>query len=241
MRNRTALAIFLSLTVFAGSHAFAGDFVVLSSTAPSIQVGSVVSDGAEITVPPRRRVVLVSEAGRTISLRGPFQGVPGGGESAGGGQQFVKALASLVRTTQADAKSVGAIRAAGIRTDREAMMINVSETGDYCIFGSGGRELTRYKSEKWKSLTLVAAADGAAETIPWPAGTRVIPWPKKIPLKHGATYLVQQAGKDSRTMVVAHFLEGKFATDAHRVLALAKMGCMEQAKMMLALMRKTAK
>ena len=146
-----------------------------------------------------------------------------------------------MRTTQKDLSSVGAIRAANIKTFREAMMVNISETGDYCKASKTPPELTRYKSESANKVTITSAQNGKKTILKWKAGAKSIPWPKQITYQAGATYLVQQEGKDSRTMLVAREVSGNFATKVHFIMAVAQKGCLEQAKMLLAVLKKSAK
>lgn len=240
MMNFCKPGLFLALLFVWHGAAAAAEFVVLSSTVASVSVGQIIEPGQRITLPEKARLVLVNEAGRTISLKGPYAGAPGG-EAKGGKSKFVAALASLVRSTEEDAHSVGAIRAASIRNKRQAMMINISETGDFCLFEDGGEELTRYQSETWPEINITAVADGRSQTVAWPKGARTLPWPEALPIKNGATYLVDQSGKDSRTMLVMHRLSGEYPTDAHLVVEMASRGCLEQSKMMLALIRRSAR
>lgn len=218
----------------------AKDFVVLSSNVKALTPGKTVSADKALKIPSRRRVVLVNASGRTVVLKGPYKGKPGA-PAKGGSSKLVTALASLVRTTQKDLSSVGAIRAAGIKTFKEAMMVNISETGDYCSASKAAPELTRYRSETAKKVTMTSANDGKKVVLTWKKGTASMPWPNEIPYTPGATFLIQQEGKDSRTMLVARKISGNFSSKVHFIMAIAEKGCMEQAKMLLALLNKSAK
>ena len=242
MKIRNWTAFLASFLVWCAA-AQASEFVVISPTVSSIGAGQVIAAGQRLVLPAKARVILVNEAGKTVSLRGPYEGKPGG-ESKGGKSRFIAALASLVSTTEQDARSVGAIRAANIRTKRQAIMINISETGDYCLIEGGRDEITRYRSEKSATITIAAVKDGSAQppqTFPWPKDARQIAWPASLPIEDGATFLVGQADKDTRTMLVMHRLSGDVPTDVHLVVEMGAKGCLEQATMMLALIRRGAK
>lgn len=218
----------------------ASEFVIISTTVSTLTAGQIIGAGEKIILPEKGRAVLIDESGRTVALKGPYAGIPGGG-GGGGKSQLVAALSSLISTTEQDTRSVGAIRAAGIQTMRQALMINLSETGDYCLLKGHREEITRYEFEKGASITITAAKGGKTETLPWPKGSRQMAWPGALPLADGATYLVGQEGKDTRTMLVMHRLSGQFPTHAHLAISMAVQGCMEQARMVLALMRREAK
>lgn len=234
---KTLLPVAVALTAFAGL-ARAEPLVVIESTLPSLAPGATVDGAAALNLPERSRVVLVSETGKTVALNGPWQGKPGAGGTGGGDPRLVTALASLVRTAQEDSHSVGAIRAAGIKTRADALMINLSESGDYCIADPKAVDVTRYGSETGASVTLNAVKGDHRASLSWPAGRDRTAWPADLPLEDGATYLVEQDGKDSRTMLVVHTIVDDMPTDAHRAVFMMEKDCLEQAKMLLALLRK---
>jgi hypothetical protein len=237
--TRRTLIVFLSVILFAPAKTWASEFVVLTSTVSSVSVGQVVSAGQKIEIPEKARLILINETGKTVTIKGPYSGVPGG-EGKPQTSRFIKALASLVTTTEQDTRAVGAIRAAGIRTKRQALMINISETGDYCLLKGNKEEITRYKSEKFSDVTIVATKDGKQTKFPWPKESPYTPWPGALTLEDGGTYLASQSGKDTRTMMIMHRMEGDFSTDIPLALAMGAQGCVEQAKMIFALVRRSA-
>ena len=118
------------------------------------------------------------------------------------------------------------------------MQINISESGDYCLTDPKAAELTRYGSETGPAVTITPVQGGEPQTISWGGAQKSTPWPSSLAIKDGATYLVDQVDKDSRTMVVLHMVEDTAPTDAHRAVFMAEKGCGEQAKMLLALLKK---
>lgn len=234
------LAFAVAVLVSWAGLAQAEELVVVDSTLPAVAPGSLVDGAKLLSLPEKSRVVLVSESGRTIALAGPWQGKPGEAAAGAGDSngRLVTALASLVRTSQEDAHSVGAIRAAGVKTRADALMVNLSESGDYCVSDAKGVEVTRYPSETGAHVTLNAVQGNGKTTLVWPTGRDRSSWPADLPINDGATYLVEQDGKDSRTMIVLHMIVDDTPTDAHRAVFMAEQGCSEQARMLLALIRK---
>lgn len=222
-----------------GASANAQNFVVISSTAAGISVGQIVGATQEISIPTAKKVVMVNEKGKTATLKGPFKGTVGG-EAGGEKSRALTVLASLVRTTQRDTKSVGAIRAAGIRSEDQAMMVNLSETGDYCLVDDNPPTLTRYKTETAETVELVATRGGKAVTIPWPKNTLVMDWPAEIDSKDGDVLLGRLGNEKSRKMIRLHRMGDKYPNRIEMVLAMAEKECLEQARMMLALIRNSA-
>ena len=236
------LAVFL---LWASSAS--AEFVVLSSTDDAVAVGSVIADGQEIALAKNKTVMLIDQAGRTTTLTGPFEGPVKG--KAGGTTQgtLVKALSSLIRDNEDDARSVGAIRASDkkrmeslITSKQSAMVVNISETGDYCLFPGTKPELVRYHSETGPKVTLVAVANGASHIIDWPKDAAKALWSDALPIADGARFLVMQEGKDTKTLITLHAIPDAAPTAAHLAVALTAKDCIEQARLMLVHIRRAA-
>ena len=148
------LAILMFSLALLTSRSAVAEFVVLSSTEKSIGVGSVIADDQKIALPKRKTLMVIDKAGRTITVNGPHDGPIEGksGEESDG--TLVKVLSSLIRDNEDDARSVGAIRAIDkkriedtIDSQESAMVINLSETGDYCLLPEAAPIVARYHSE----------------------------------------------------------------------------------------------
>ncbi len=120
------------------------------------------------------------------------------------------------------------------------MVVNISETGDYCLLEGIAPKLVRYHSEKGKNAVLTAIANGASQPITWPENEVVASWPDKLQASDTARFLVTQDGKDTRTLLTLHQLEDNAPTVAHLAIALSGKECIEQARLMLVHMRRSA-
>ncbi len=241
------LAIVLFATTVSLSFAASAEFVVLSSTQASVPPGSVIADDQKIILAANKTVQLIDKAGRTITLNGPYKGAVKA-EGGKGKSKLVRALSSLIREYEQDAHSVGAIRAADKKriestiTSREsAMVINISETGDYCLLPGTRPEIVRYHSEKAPNVVLTAIANGASLAVPWSASSAKVAWPDELPPADGARFLVSQEGKDTRTLITLHEIVGDSPSAAHLAVALTVKECIEQARLMLVHIRRAAK
>ena len=242
---RMAIALFLAL-LFA-PHMAAAEFVVLSSTEASVPPGSVIGDDQKITVAKNKTLQLIDKSGRTITLNGPHKGIVkvSGGE---GKSKLVRALSSLIREYEQDAKSVGASRKSDkkriedtIDSKESAMVINISETGDYCLLSGVAPKVIRYHSEKGKKVVLTAIANGASQAVDWPDETIAAAWPDALPVSEGARFLVTQEGKDTRTLLTLHQVPDDAPTKVHLAVALSGKECIEQARLMLVHIRREIK
>ena len=243
---RTALTLFFTVVFLFARPAFA-EFVVLSSTEKSIAVGAVIGDAQEISLPKNKTLMLIDQAGRTIKLNGPHKGKIEGKSGGTTDSTQVKALSSLIRDNEDDARSVGAIRKIDkkriedtIDSKEAAMVVNISETGDYCLLEGIAPKLVRYHSEKGKNAVLTAIANGASQPITWLENQVASSWPDKLQASDTARFLVTQEGKDTRTLLTLHQLEDNAPTVAHLAIALSGKECIEQARLMLVHMRRSA-
>ncbi len=239
--RRFTLALLVAL--LAPLPALAQSLIVLESSLPNYALGAEVSADAALNLPDKSRLVLVAEDGRSVVLTGPFQGNAKSKMAAGGGgnKAFSTALASLVRSAQEETSSVGAVRAAGIGTRDEALMVNLSESGDYCVAEPAKLMITRYKHETAPKISITVVADSSEVQIAWPSGTDRTAWPIPAKVEDGARFIVSQDGKDSRTLITLVKVSGNYPTVAHEAVEMANAGCAEQARMLLALMRRQAK
>lgn len=240
---RLAIAIF-SAVIFSSFPALA-EFVVLSSTESSVPPGTVIADDQKIKVAKNKTLQLIDKAGRTVTLNGPHQGVVKfeGGE---GESKLVRALSSLIREYEQDAKSVGAIRKIDkkriedtIDSRESAMVINISETGDYCLLSGVAPKVVRYHSEKGKQVVLTAIANGASLAVDWPSETIAAAWPGGLQPSDGSRFLVTQEGKDTRTLLTLHELADDAPSDVHLAVQLSTKECIEQARLMLVHIRRS--
>lgn len=236
--TQTGLVI-ASILFLVALPAAAQNFVVISSTVSGIAVGQIVGATQELRIPAKKKIILVNEKGKTESLAGPFKGKVGG--TAGGERsRGLTVLVNLVRATQRDTKSVGAIRAAGIRTEDQALMINLSETGEYCLLDGRPPTLTRYQSEKAGSVELTAVRGGKVIVLRWSNENRILKWPTSLELKDGDVFLARQGTSKSRTMIRVHRMDKKITNRIKLIIAAMEKECVEQARMLLALIRNSA-
>ena len=242
-----AVALLIFTTVLLLVRPVVAEYVVLSSTDKAVALGAVIADDQKFSLPKNKTLVVIDKAGRTITLNGPHNGVIPGKSGGKGDSTLVKALSSLIRDNEDDARSVGAIRKIDkkriedtIDSKASAMVINISETGDYCILASVTPKLVRYHSEKGKNTILTAIVSGASQAVIWPENEISASWPDKLPLTDASRFLVSQEGKDTRTLLTLHQMEDNAPTAAHLAVSLAGKGCVEQARLMLFHLRRFA-
>lgn len=91
------------------------------------------------------------------------------------------------------------------------------------------------------SLALLKFTRRRLTACRWSAGERQKARPQRpaaLAVEDGVTYLVEQSGKDIRMMLIIHRGHEDAPTYAHRAVFMAEKGYLEQAKMLLALLKK---
>ncbi len=98
---RPVLASFLAfLWVAMAQGAFAGQLIVIDSTAPELVPGQVVDGSKVLGVAAGARVTLIAEDGQVTTLKGPFTGRPGAGPGVPGGSGLIGSLSRCARPSR---------------------------------------------------------------------------------------------------------------------------------------------
>lgn len=211
--------------------AFAADLVVVASTSDSYKPGQIVKSGIAIKVVEGAKVTLVSESGKKITLIGPHFGPSGiDDEGASGDINLIKSLHKLLTPVGKETSGIGVMRATAVNP----WVIDIGRPGDQCIPANGPATFWRPESRKDETLSLNNLADNTEAVTNWPAGTNTLNWPPNVTLSDGVRYRLRLKGSQSPTEFVAHLVPGNFATDWHKVAWMEKMGCVNQAKLLLA-------
>ncbi len=242
---RLALASFLAvLCVSFAQGVFAGQVVVIDSTAPDLVRGQILDGSKPLRLAAGTRVTLVAEDGQVTTLKGPFSGVPWAGPGVPVGGSLIRSLLTLVTGPSSDSSVLAVTR--GRADPADAWAVNLARSVNVCVRAGGTLVLRKKKSRSAKILTIKAVPDGAETSVAWPAGSDRIGWPKGLALKDRDRYLARiastkgLAGMSGRTVeatLVVHLVPGGLPSDAHRAAWMAEIGCMGQARTLLAGLR----
>ncbi|HEY9079487.1 hypothetical protein [Magnetovibrio sp.] len=243
MRNFVMMCLLATAVLISGQAFAKGDssYVVLMSSVTDYKTGDEIQGDQDLTVPDKKQLVLINAFGQTLKFKGFFQGKPQDqANAAAGGQagRSMKALASLIRSADEDTSSVGAIRAASLKSATQAMAFNLSETGNYCFADKAGITLERYRTETGAKITLINLDTGKEQVIDAPAAGQSVPWPTALDVSEGARFLVIQEGKDSKTLLTLRQLTPPLDSDFNVLVSLGELECMEQARMLLSVIRR---
>ncbi len=244
---RPVLASFLAfLWVAMAQGAFAGQLIVIDSTAPELVPGQVVDGSKLLVVAAGTRVTLIAENGQVTTLKGPFTGRPGAGPGVPGGSGLMGSLSRLVGGPSVASGSLAAIRGSRGADPADAWTVNLVRSVNVCVRAGATPVLRRKKSRMARTLTIKALPDGAEKSVEWPAGSDRIGWPKGLALTDGGRYLARvssrkslagMSGRTTETTLVVHLVPGALPSDAHRAAWMAENGCIGQARELLAGLR----
>jgi len=224
--------------LLASLPSFAGQMVVIESTAPALKAGQMVDGAQTLNLAKGARVKLVSGDGGVVTLTGPYSGAPEAARTGApapapsGGQRMLEMLSKLVGG-KLDSSDIGAMRAGSQPTPPGPWLIAVLQPGNYCVRAGRAPELWREKSRKKAKLTIKTSPKGARATIPWPAKSDRVSWPRGVPIMDGGTYRAKVSGGTPFKGLTLHVVPGGLPTDVHRAAWMAEKGCLGQAKLVM--------
>ena len=210
----------------------AAAFVVISSTADGLKKGDRIAPSQAISVPTGTRVVLMDGAGKVMTVRGPFNGAPGAGESSG----VIGRLSEALSQSSDAPRRVGAFRGVGkgIGISGACMVdpwaIDTAQSGNWCVAAERGVTLTGGPGSL-DSVTVEMLPSGPKSDVPWTKAQTSVQWPASVPVKNGATYQIRYGV--TTTSVTLHILERKTASPGQVALWMAEKGCAQQASAMI--------
>lgn len=228
--SRIVLSAFLGLLLMT-VHAAAQDLVVIASSASGIKTGQMVKSGAALDVPAGANVTLVSQSGKTIMLKGPFSGVPGGG--GGGDKSLVSSLSKLLSASGSKSASLGAMRSGIAKEPDNPWAVDIGRSGTHCVPAGGPVTLWRGDAAKASSIRIKNMTAGAKAELAWPAGAKTLGWPAEATVADNNTYLLRLKDKKSATKVVLHLVPAELPSAPHKAVWMAEKGCVKQAKHLL--------
>lgn len=213
--------------------ALAAEIVIIESTVPGIEAGSIVADTDAITVPAGELIVIVEEDGSSRTIEGPFKGAIGSaGEAAGGG--LIANLGKLVQDREKSRQVLGAIRAAPGQIAPEVFLVDVGRSGIACV--PDGEMVTLWRPETLgmeTEFTLEAATGTASTRVLWPENVQTLDWPGDLAAKDGAVYRARLMAAPRPAEITLRRIPAELASDAERIAWMIEAGCRRQARLAL--------
>ena len=228
-RHYSAVLMSVAFAIGPCMAAKAADLVVIEARRVALRVGQTVDSTKPLVLKEGEPLTLISPAGATIKLDGPYNKAPDADQ--GRAVPIANTIALLVTQRQARVGEVGTTRGLMLASLPDPWVLDTSRTGTVCLREGTDAVLWRPDAQRDSELT-VAPTDRSwkAETH-WAAGTDrvVIKAPAMI---HGdATYVVTLNGTQS-AMTVEN-VPASLSSDPMRAAWLAGKGCEAQAEALL--------
>ncbi|HET7085990.1 MAG TPA: hypothetical protein VFI23_14530 [Rhizomicrobium sp.] len=228
--KRTPKTLIIALALLGGTCAAqAADLVVLEARGVSLRPGQTVDSAKPLSLKQGQHVTLITPAGATLKLDGPYDKAPGSDQARG--VPVTNALSQLVAQRQARIGEVGTTRGTTVVVLPDPWVLDASRAGTVCLRDGSEAVLWRADAAREAVLSLAPADRSWRTEAHWPAGADRITVPPPAIIKSGATYLVSLNGVQSAMKVEG--MPANLANDAVRAAWLADKDCEAQARALL--------
>jgi hypothetical protein len=212
--------------------AAAKELVVTASTGATLKVGQVIDGDAVLSLPGGASVALIGADGKSIALKGPYNGKPGQG--GGDDRALVSKLAQLLGTRQAEADSVGAVRGGNSHAaPSQAWVVDVEASGTVCVPSGAAPVLWRGDAANPMHMTLRRASGEGSASVSWSEGAATMPWPSDLPVVDQEKYLIRRPNRSLPNVVLLRQVPANLTNDARRAVWMDENGCQDQALRLL--------
>lgn len=213
----------------------AATLVVMEARSSTLTLGMRIDSSSVISLKEGERVTFIAPDGKSISLKGPFNGVPF--SKANDSVDLRQALSALVATRDARTSSVGVVRA-GTATVKipEPWLIDVTRPGPRCLLEGTQPVWWRPDASQIESFTVFPVDRSWSAQFNWAAGQDRQPLPPLSRLEGSKAFVVRQGEKEFAISleVVPKGLENQLILTSW----LLEKGCIQQADALLNLVRR---
>ncbi|MEC9345379.1 MAG: hypothetical protein VYB54_04075 [Pseudomonadota bacterium] len=211
----------------------AAEIVVIESTAPGIESGSILDSAATVSVPAGSFIVVVEEDGSSRTIDGPWD-APLAAAATDGGGGLVASLGKLVAERETEHQVLGAIRAAPGQVALDSFVVDITRTGPVCVPDGGAPVLWRPGTMAAESEITLTAPDGTSARLLWPDGAQRLAWPESLPAGTGARYAVRLATAPRPVGVELRRIPADIVAGPAQAAWMYEQGCVSQAGKVLA-------
>ncbi|HXP95981.1 MAG TPA: hypothetical protein VN809_04665 [Telmatospirillum sp.] len=230
-----AAAIVLTFTWTVAS---AADLVVVEARGVPLRPGQTIDGSKPLTLLEGQNVVLISSAGKTVKLRGPFDQPPVA-DTEVATADLSGALRSMVTAQAARTDKLGVVRGAASQVvPPEPWLIDVTHIGNRCL--PDGAPITLWRPGAGGEMPLVISPSDRSwrARADWPSNVDRMVMPQAVPLRQRASYVVSLGGKEKAITLIT--IPAAVSTDPMRIAWMNEAGCDAQAQALLTTALKAA-
>jgi hypothetical protein len=218
--------------MFASHTVEAANFVVAEARGVALRAGQIVDSAKPLTLRPGQHVTLITPAGATLKLYGPYDKAPDADQARGVSVRDVIAAMLNQRRTESGAAS-GRIqtRGTGANALPDPWLLDASRSGAVCLREGTVAVLWRPDSATRANLTVVPEDRSWKLDVNWPAGLDRMTIPPQVPFRDGANYVVSlDTARSSLTVIT---VPPVLTSDDMRLAWLVEKSCLSQAEALL--------
>ena len=180
----------------AATPVWAINMIVVDARAGAYKPGMAVSSTAMVALKEGERVTMIAPDGRSVTLRGPYNGVA---MKAGTTVQNPKAaLAALISTRNDRAKSVGAVRAgANAAKLPDPWLVDISRPGARCVREGDRPVWWRPDGRSAEPFSVFPIDRSWRADFQWKAGTDRMEAPALSKLQGASTFVIRVEGQEN--------------------------------------------
>lgn len=233
---RAAVAAFILFVCAVGP--VSAKYTVINSKVDGFKMGQVIEDGASISLKEGQRITVISSNGKTVTLRGPFDGPVAGSSTGDKADDRKSALMALVATRDARTSSVGVIRAGNDAAALpEPWLIDVGYSSTKCLLD--GEKPVWWRADTKAEQTLqVAPSDRSWKAeYKFASGADEIRVGDELPIKPVNVMFLKL---DDKEFGIQLLLVPKVISDDPVVMTgwMLEKGCVQQASALIEQIRK---
>ena len=225
---RTSLLAALALALSLGG-ASAATLTVVEARGIGLAPGSSVDAGKPLVLKPGQHVTLISDAGATLDIDGPYNAPPSAG---GSGRSLGSTLAALGTEKTARTGEGNVTRDGEVYVKLPApWLIDVTHPGRVCLQEGAEPVFWRPDAKAATTITVMPVDRSWKSQAAWPAGLDRISVTTDVPMHGGAAYVVTYAG--SEYALTVNTVPSSLANDQMRAAWMLQKRCAAQAEALL--------
>lgn len=233
LRRAVCMALWLGSVTVCGL-AVSANLVVLDARGGGLKTGMRIDGSAKLVLKEGERVTLISPEGTSVTLKGPFDGLPMGKPAAASNPR--QALGALVATREARATAVGVIRAGGEAVSLpEPWLIDVTRPGPRCLMEGERPVWWRPKSSQAESFTVFPVDRSWRAEFNWQAGQDRQAVPALSRFEGTSVFFIRQGEQEFAISLMT--IPKGLDNDLMLASWLLEKGCLQQADALLAGLR----
>ncbi len=225
---RTAYLAFAAAALLCAGSAQAANLIVVEARAIALKPGSTIDSTKPLVLKQGQHVTLISEAGATLSIDGPYDQPPSAG---GSGRSIATTLAAL--TTEHTARTNEGLVTRNGPVDKlpAPWLFNVTHSGSVCLVEGTEPVFWRPDAKTASSIVVMPVDRSWKSKADWPAGLDRMTVTTDVPVHGGAAYVVNYAGSEYALSVAT--VPASLANDQVRAAWMVQKGCEAQAEALL--------